>query len=162
MARLIHRRLAGVAPAAMLAAGAGCAGDGPVPVTGKVTVDGSPLGGAGITFTPAGGGKRAAHGETKDDGTYTLSTFQPGDGALRGGYVVTIVWEEQPHPYLQTRPGSQAQEDLKADYLKWKATHKPKPSPVPAGYGDPAKSPLRQKVPAPGGVADLALSGKGP
>src|SRR5262245_37962723 len=82
----------------------GCgSSDLPVPVSGKVTVDGVPVGNAGIVFHPKDGKGRPASAETADDGTYRLTTFKSGDGALKGEYQVSLVWEEPVHPYLALR-----------------------------------------------------------
>src|SRR5262245_58442191 len=82
----------------------GCTGsDTPVPVSGKVTVNGAPVGGAGITFHPQGGKGRPATAETAEDGTYKLTTMNPGDGALKGDYKVTLIWDEPVHPYVALR-----------------------------------------------------------
>jgi hypothetical protein len=56
-------------------------------VTGKVTTtDGQPVKGASVGFS----GKYGPSGTTGDDGSYTLSTFEEGDGAPDGEYSVTI------------------------------------------------------------------------
>ncbi len=73
----------------------GCAGptsDRPAtyPVTGIVTLDGSPVAGAAVTFVPSVGGKSAA-GVTDASGKYALTTFEGGDGAVPGDYSVKIV-----------------------------------------------------------------------
>ncbi|HXG13311.1 MAG TPA: hypothetical protein VNK04_26375 [Gemmataceae bacterium] len=149
--------------AVLLGVSWGCGSrDRPVPVRGKVTVDGAPIAGAGVVFHPKDGNGRPASGETRADGTYHLTTFTEGDGALPGEYRVTIVWEEPVHPYLAYRDGSPKKKALEKEYLEWKAKHKPKPSPIPPHYGDPAKTPLEQKVPVPGGVADFALQSNAP
>jgi hypothetical protein len=148
--------------AALLAAAlAGCGGsDKPVPVTGKVTVNGAPVAGAGVTFHPQDGKGRPATGETDQNGTYHLTTINPSDGALPGEYRVTLVWDEPQHPYLQLRDGAPQKESLRADYEKWKATHKTQPSPIPAKYGTPGSTPLTQKVPAANGKADFEVPAK--
>jgi Protein of unknown function (DUF1559) len=51
-------------------------------VTGKVTYQGKPVPHGTITFVPANG--PAATGEIRPDGSYTLTTFRDGDGALLG------------------------------------------------------------------------------
>jgi hypothetical protein len=58
------------------------------PVHGKITLDGKPVALGRITFHPTAG--RNALGTIASDGTYTLYTFQPGDGALLGKHRVTI------------------------------------------------------------------------
>ncbi len=60
------------------------------PVTGTVTHNGEPVGGAAVTFVAVGGGQSAA-GVTDASGKYSLTTFQSGDGAVPGQYGVKIV-----------------------------------------------------------------------
>jgi len=140
----------------------GCGGrDIPVPVTGKVTVNGVPVANAGIVFHPKDGIGRPASAETGEDGTYRLTTFKVGDGALRGEYRVTLVWEEPVHPYLALRDGAPQKEALRQDYLAWKEKHGERPSPIPTEYANAGTTPLTQKVPPPGGIANFEMeSGK--
>ena len=81
----------------------------------------------------------------------------PGDGALKGDYRVTLVWDEPVHPYLAMRDGAPEKEKLRADYEQWKAKHQSKSSPIPAQYSSPTSTPLTQKVPAPGGSANFEI-----
>jgi hypothetical protein len=54
--------------------------------------DGSPLQGANIEFAPRGGTiKTSARAVTEADGTFRLSTFGNGDGALAGLYRVSLI-----------------------------------------------------------------------
>jgi hypothetical protein len=75
---------------------AGCSkGISYVPVTGTVKfADGSVPQGeiATITFQPADAAPNAkgASGKIADDGSFSLHTLQPGDGALPGAYRVTV------------------------------------------------------------------------
>ena len=57
-------------------------------VQGTVTLQGKPLAGATITFTPEKG--RPATGVTDEEGNYLLSTFKANDGAALGRYPVSI------------------------------------------------------------------------
>jgi len=59
------------------------------PVGGKVTYKGQPVPKGTITFQPGEG--QAAVGEIQADGSYRLTTFVPGDGALPGHHRVVIV-----------------------------------------------------------------------
>jgi hypothetical protein len=59
-----------------------------VPAKGKVTYKGKPLTKGSITFEPEAG--REAHGEIKPDGTFVLSTFKEGDGAVPGIHRVSV------------------------------------------------------------------------
>jgi hypothetical protein len=57
-------------------------------VTGKVTFKGKPVPTGTIMFHPDAG--PAAVGAIGPDGTYTLTTIKPGDGAVVGSHRVTI------------------------------------------------------------------------
>lgn len=70
--------------------GCGKGRPGTVRVTGVVTLDGSPVEGASVTFYPAEGG-RPASGTTDAQGKFTLTTFESGDGAPPGNYNVTVI-----------------------------------------------------------------------
>ncbi|MCA9261179.1 MAG: hypothetical protein KDA61_18315 [Planctomycetales bacterium] len=59
------------------------------PVAGSVQYAGAPIDAGTVTFYPLAGG-RPASGEIGADGTYSLSTLAPGDGALPGDYKVAI------------------------------------------------------------------------
>lgn len=63
---------------------------GPViaPVSGKVTVNGEALTTGRIRFFPDSG--RPAAGRIASDGSYEITTYEPGDGAVVGEYHVTI------------------------------------------------------------------------
>jgi len=58
------------------------------PVSGKVIYDGQTVTQGTITFYPEQG--RSALGKIEPDGTYSLTTFSAGDGALPGRHAVTI------------------------------------------------------------------------
>jgi len=78
-----------VASMVVLAA-AGCGRSGPElgSVTGTVTLDGQPLPGAVLVFTPAAG--RVSRARTGPDGTYELRYAGNEPGALVGEHKVTI------------------------------------------------------------------------
>jgi len=65
------------------------------PVSGKVTQKGQPLTAGEVMFTPSGGPEGAsghiATGQIGSDGSYTLTTFNTGDGAVAGKHKVTVV-----------------------------------------------------------------------
>jgi hypothetical protein len=67
---------------------AGCGGPRLGRVTGRVTVGGKPVTSGTIMFHPDAG--PTAVGAIGADGTYTLTTFKRGDGALVGSHRVTI------------------------------------------------------------------------
>jgi hypothetical protein len=60
-----------------------------LPVRGKVTYKGQPVPKGTVTFQPDQG--QPAVGELQDDGSYRLTTFAPGDGALPGHHRVFII-----------------------------------------------------------------------
>ncbi len=77
-----------------LFAGCGDAVPKTIPVTGLVTIDGSPLQQGTVIFMPVessdDGPSRIATGVVQSDGTFSLSTFANGDGAIIGEYQVAI------------------------------------------------------------------------
>lgn len=75
---------------------AGCGGGNGLttaPVKGKVLVNGQPLSHGTISFRPEAGSP--ATGEIRPDGTFTLTTFKPGDGAIVGTHEVLVVATER-------------------------------------------------------------------
>jgi hypothetical protein len=118
----------------------GCGADPSMPklgkVTGKVTYKGEPLKGGSVTFTPdaAKGGATGqnALGQIESDGSYELTTFNTGDGAILGQHVVTV----------------QAYADTDAFKPKADGTYSyklPKPT-IPLKYTKSDSTPLRLTV----------------
>lgn len=70
------------------AAGCGRAGPRPVPVSGRVLLDGQPVRGGYIRVVPQEG--RAAGGRIDNDGRFTLSTHTENDGCLPGTHAVEV------------------------------------------------------------------------
>jgi hypothetical protein len=60
-----------------------------VPARAIVTLDGKPLAGAAVLFSPIEGGV-PARGMTQDDGSVVLSTFKENDGSLVGTHRVAV------------------------------------------------------------------------
>ena len=58
-------------------------------VTGKVTLNGAPVPNAMVSFSPKGK-QPVATGRSGADGTYTVTTYDAGDGAVAGDYVVLV------------------------------------------------------------------------
>lgn len=88
---------------ALLIAGGFCAGCGSsetLPATssvaGKITCQGKTLGTGTVMFFPVAGGKHAV-GMIGQDGSYSLSTYKTGDGAVPGKHkvVVNVSYESQ-------------------------------------------------------------------
>jgi hypothetical protein len=96
-------------------------------VAGVVTLDGTPIGGAGVRFTPANENSgRPAFGTSADNGIYTLTVLggKPGEGTLPGDYIVTVdkVVEEstgrqEPDP---NEPGQMREQKVAKDLLPLK------------------------------------------
>lgn len=66
------------------------------PVSGAVTVDGVPFTTGKVMFAPIAKGEdrragRPALGRLQSDGTFTLSTYAEGDGAVVGDHWVTVI-----------------------------------------------------------------------
>jgi|688.fasta_scaffold82061_4 hypothetical protein len=86
---------------ALLCCTAGCGGGSTVKlykVRGKVTLKGTPVGGAVVVLHPKDREKatyKAAQGVTRDDGTFDLGTNISGDGVMAGDYVITIAKRAQ-------------------------------------------------------------------
>ena len=139
-----------VLPAALLAAG--CAGGGtaqPVKVRGVVKLDDKPIEGAMVVFLPADSKSgHNAQGVTRGDGSFQLSTYRDGDGALPGEYKVVVQYNEG--------VAAPAGNDMKSAMTGMQANMKKKQGPakivIPAQYSDPGQTKLRQKVPADGDV----------
>lgn len=93
---------------------AGCGGEAwqaeTHPASGRVSVNGEPPVGALVHLYPAAESvdKRNSRpwGKVQEDGTFTLSTYKPADGAPVGEYIFTIVWPDEPlKPTLFDRLG---------------------------------------------------------
>jgi hypothetical protein len=129
----------------------GCSNDPNMPklgkVHGKVIYNGKPLDGGRVVFTPAmgkgGDTGQAAGGEIDSDGTYEMTTFNTGDGAIIGQHIVTIVSREK---------GARNEPDANG-HIKYEL-HK---SVTPAKYATPDKSPLRCTVVPEGSTFDIEL-----
>lgn len=86
-----------IAVATSLGCSSGDQVPGVIKVSGKVTLDQVPVEGATVTFQPEGQ-TRSASGITDKNGTYKLTTLNPGDGALPGKYKVLISKVEDTDP----------------------------------------------------------------
>ncbi len=73
-----------------------------VPVTATVTIGGSPLSDASVTFSPVSAEGPGASGRTGKDGKLTLTTYKPGDGVVPGEYRVTVIKVHEPdHEFIE-------------------------------------------------------------
>lgn len=121
-----------------LAAG-GCSGEGPrvpvLPVSGKVTFQGKPPVGAQVVLHPVNAAETsevAPSGVVGNDGSFTISAYDPGDGAPEGDYVATIQW----YKFVAAQGGAG-------------------PNVLPKEYSSPATSPV--KVSVKGGPTTIPL-----
>lgn len=108
----------------------GCSGSNLVEVTGKVTYKGEPVKSGTISFVAAD--KPAAYGDLQPDGTFSLHTDKPGDGATPGAYrVIVVAMQDQggllpeqrsplPPPTVPIKYTSLATTDLTADVASGK------------------------------------------
>lgn len=134
-----------LAPAiALVVLASGCGGSGSefpatVPVSGKVTHKGEPVTKGSITFLSESG--HTAVGELGPDGTYTLSSFGQGDGAVPGRHRVVVVATDAPVNMMPgSTPGYKPPEDL-----------------VPKKYNKPETSGLQAEVSADKSAYDFDL-----
>jgi hypothetical protein len=122
----------------------GCNKDSPRPpmgkVSGKVTYDGMPVDKGRVTFTPINGdgdsGGTSAMGVIESDGSYSLTTFNTGDGAMVGQHIVTVVV-----PTEDIRELNKPRPDGSIPYILPKEL-------IPKKYTDPSQTPLRNTVAA--------------
>jgi hypothetical protein len=128
----------------------GCTRDANMPKLGKVrgtvSYQGKPLDGGRIVFTPVAGkggetGQNAT-GVIESDGTYEMTTFSTGDGAILGQHIVTVVVQQGEMP----KPDAHSQ-------IKYAL---PK-NVTPSKYASPDKSPLRCTVDEGGTKFDIEL-----
>ena len=96
------------AAAAFLAAGCGGGPDAPYPVRGTVYLDADPateLAGWTVVFSSSEKHKGAT-GVIKEDGTYSLGSSRPNDGAIPGTYEVAVTPPDAPgqSERVKTRP----------------------------------------------------------
>src|SRR5262245_54558099 len=110
----------------LLALSAGCGDNRPktAVVRGTVNYKGKPVPNGTVSFVPSSGPK--ATGEIGPDGSYQLTTFRKGDGAVLGEHKVVIVAMQKndpnieaftplPPPIVPTKYTSLATTDLKAE-----------------------------------------------
>jgi hypothetical protein len=135
---------------------AGCDGgsatdDGPARtgVSGKVTYNGSPAGGATVTFHPvADTGGKAASGLADEDGQFQMGTLAAGDGVIPGDYDVTVTKIEA------AGSGNQASED-DPNYDPDAGQDAEPSNSLPAKYADPSTSELKVNVKSEQAISDL-------
>jgi hypothetical protein len=138
-----------------LTAGIGCGGRMST-VEGKVTLDGTPVEGASVSFVPEDAKGQPANGITDASGTFTLKTGTK-SGVAPGNYKVVVVKTPQATGFDpgKMKPGSpEAQEEMKKNMAKMgpgtggKASGPQGPkNELPEKYSDASKTPLKATVP---------------
>src|SRR5262245_25758246 len=117
-------------------------------VSGKVVVKGQPLTKRLVTFVPGvGAATDAATATTNSDGTYRLTTFDDGDGAIVGDHNVTVMSKED-DPLAKGEGMPTPDQIAKAK--------KPK-SLIPEKYAELGKSGLRFSVKEGSNTIDIPL-----
>ena len=89
---MVRQTMIAAAVLAILSTITGCGGPkmpDVVPVTGTVTMGGKPVEGATVTFM-AKGAPRVSSGTTDAQGKFSLSTYEPNDGAIPGENSITV------------------------------------------------------------------------
>jgi hypothetical protein len=120
---------------------AGCADpQAPVfPVKGSVTYQGKPAAGAQVFLNAVKANEIddvSANATVGTDGSYAITTYEPGDGAPAGDYVVTVQWFK-----LVTNDGGSGAG----------------PNVLPKEYASPTTSPVKVSVSGPTDVPTIAI-----
>jgi hypothetical protein len=127
-------------------------------VSGKVTYKGQAVTAGTVTFTPitgkGGDSGDVASGQIESNGSYTLTTFDTGDGAVLGQHAVTVVVHDGSADLksLNTRAGADMSKpgSVQPRYVLPKLA-------TPKKYSDPATTPFKYTVTAEPKVIDLEL-----
>ncbi len=126
-------------------------------VTGTITRVGKPVAGVDVSFRAAGA-PRYGYGTTNQAGRYTLTTFDPNDGAIIGEHVVVLT-PANPATVSELSGDVSAPESYEAYKKAVQAASKPVTNPVvPRRYGSPATTPLKATVKPGDNVIDFDLS----
>lgn len=118
---------------------AGCGGPNMAPVTGTVRYeDGQPVTVGGVILSPAGDPNLpSATGDIRPDGTFTLSTAKPGDGAVVGRYHVLVVPPGDDYGPKNPRPIDPRFGDPKTSGIEFEV--KPGPNTLPVTVHRPKR-----------------------
>lgn len=130
-----------------------CDGGGLVNVKGVVKLDGQPLGGATVVFTPVNEKGKSASGLTKSDGTFELKNANGKTGAEPGEYKVVVSYSE-----VMAAPGGKSPDptrmnDFMRETKKQAAKEaKSKKAVVPPKYRSVQTTPFQETVPPKGKI----------
>lgn len=99
------------------------------PASGQISFQGKPVPGAFIVLHPKGANSSdevvRPRAQVKDDGTFELTSYETGDGAPAGDYVLTVQWHK---------------------FVKHGNDVAPGPNVLPRIYASPDKSPVTVKI----------------
>ena len=128
--------------------GGGVEGGKPVfKVSGVVTLEGNPLGGATVTFAPQDG-QPTAFGRTDEGGNFVLTTYQYGDGAAEGKFKVLVNLNVASSESTSSSGDGSEHEPDNLEHSSTPAASSL--SLVPAKYGSSSSTPLDAEVTAGG------------
>jgi hypothetical protein len=133
----------------------GCGGESlpkRVPVSGSVTYKGKAVEGATVGFL-CEGAPRMASGITDKDGKFTLTTYEPNDGAIPGKHTVTVTKMDKTSDLMEAQDRNANADPEAAGDAYGKAMARAAKDPkqgakdvLPAVYSSPTTSPLRETV----------------
>lgn len=142
-----------------MSTGCGSKHPGLVQVDGTVTLDGNPVTSGSVVFYPESG--RPARSEIDKAGHYNLSTYEKGDGAKPGKYIVTItsniindngpVYKSYEDEMNGTPQVNQANLSSGKTGVQWI---------VPQRYSNRATTDLQEEITPEGGEIDFVLNSK--
>ena len=116
--------------------------------SGIVTLDGTPVEQASISFYPLDG-QKPANATTDANGAFEVTSFNAGDGAMLGSFGVTI--EKFPVVEIETTPGGTPyDESMNTDEGPSADSEKDPVNELPEKYSDHEKSGLSATVTADG------------
>jgi hypothetical protein len=136
----------------------GCGGNGPSPVRGVVTLEGTPVAGATVLFMPDAEAEcRPASAFTSTDGTFRLTTYTENDGALPGKYRVLV---QKTEAAKDRGAAEQSALERAKGKREEEASQKHRKPFLPETYAKFDTTPLRCTVPVSGAVTlDLHKGG---
>lgn len=116
-------------------------------VTGTISIHGAPLSDATVTFSPMAGDGRTAYGRSDSSGSYTLTTYDPLDGAAEGNYAVLVSkYVAPPADEVAEEAGHSDDPNANFDPAGHSAGAAAAPSVVSPKYASKTTSPLRAVV----------------
>lgn len=131
-------------------------------VTGKVTLDGTPISGATVSFSPTSDKGKGATGITDASGVYTLTDTRSdavGSGAELGSYDVAVLWYKSTGPDLSQMSGEGTGAKATEDAASRQQVTGPATQ-LPMAYQNPKTSGLTATVKSGANTFDFPLDSK--